>query len=152
MSGAPTWAREAGVRGGAPLGTKKSRSSGGGWGEADLVAESLELADEAAGLAVLVNVLVVEVRSEVAIAGARVGKEVPHDDEDGAGNGDERLHLSPTLDQTSVTLSQEGIGLGGGCGLWVPRTPSPQFRQQAGTRGSARQGHRFVECKRGRDW
>ena len=36
--------------------------------------------------------------------------------------------------------------------VWVPRTPSPQFRQQAGTRGSARQGHRFVECKRGRDW
>lgn len=44
----------------------------------------MELADEVAGLAVLVEMVVLEVGAEVVVAGVGVGEEVPGDDEDGS--------------------------------------------------------------------
>src|SRR6266508_648073 len=86
------WARE--VRGGAePRWGRESRGSGGG-GEGDLVAEGSELVDEVAGFAVFVDAVVVVVGAEVDEASGGVGEQVPDDDEDGAGDGDEGLLLA----------------------------------------------------------
>jgi hypothetical protein len=52
-----------------------------------LEAESLELAEVGADLAVAVAVAVVPVSAEVAEAGRGVVEEVPDDGEDGAGDG-----------------------------------------------------------------
>ena len=67
----------------------------------------------AAGLAVLVDVAGVVVAAEVVVAGAAVGEQVPDDDEDGAGDGDEGLELAAPSGQAPVALAEEGVGAGG---------------------------------------
>jgi len=42
--------------------------------------------------------VVVEVRAEVVEAGRRVGEQVPDDDQDGSGHGDQGLELSASFD------------------------------------------------------
>lgn len=103
------------MRGGTPLGTE-SRLSGGSWGERYLVAESVQLSDEVSGPAVFVDAFVVEVWAEVDETGGRVVEQVPHDDEDGAGDGDQGPLTSPPAHEPSVALAEEGVcpGRGGG--------------------------------------
>jgi hypothetical protein len=61
----------------------------GGWGDGDVTVwvEGAELVQEAAGPAVLVGFPVVPAGAEVAVAVFGVCREVPDDDEDGAGDG-----------------------------------------------------------------
>jgi hypothetical protein len=47
------------------------------------------------------------------VAGGRVGEQVPDDDQDGAGDGDEHLELAAALDDAPVAFAEEGVGLGG---------------------------------------
>jgi hypothetical protein len=61
----------------------------GGGGDGDGVAEGLELVDEAADPAAFVDAGGVVVGAEVAVAGVRVGQQMPDDHQDGAGDGDE---------------------------------------------------------------
>jgi hypothetical protein len=86
----------------------------GGLGEGDGVAEGFELADVAADFPAGVGAAGVAAGTEVVVAGGAVGKEVPDDDEDGAGDGDQGLELATAPDETPVALAQEGIGPGGG--------------------------------------
>lgn len=81
-----------------------------------LVAEHLQLVDEVASPATLVDSVGVEVGAEVVEPGGRVGQEVPHDDQDGPGHGDQGLELAAALDQAPVTIAEEGVGLGRGGG------------------------------------
>src|SRR5215467_6799232 len=81
------------------------------WLEHDLMAEyDLQLMDEVADLALVVHPGDVGVGSEIAETGSRVRKQVPHDDQDGAGHGNQCLELARALDETSVAFSREGVG------------------------------------------
>src|SRR5436309_4959629 len=60
----------------------------------------------------------VVVGAEVAVAGCGIGKEVPDDDDDRAGDGDEGFELAAAFDEAAVALAEERVGLrGGGSGL-----------------------------------
>src|SRR5215469_8143900 len=86
----------AGPRSGAP-GPKIPRPAvgSGGLGERDLVAKKhLELMDEAMDLAVVVPPGDEEVSAEIAEPRAGVREQVPDDDQDGAGDGDQCLELA----------------------------------------------------------
>src|SRR5215218_2623645 len=85
----------------------------GGRLQGDLVAERLELADEVAGLAALVDAAGVVVGAQIVEAGGGVGEQVPDDHQDGAGDGDQGLELADAPDQAAVALAEEGVGLGG---------------------------------------
>src|SRR5262249_2614144 len=62
--------------------------------EHDLMAkEHLQLMDEAADPAMVVHPADVEVGTEIAETGGRIGKQVPDDDQDGAGHGNQSLEL-----------------------------------------------------------
>ena len=93
---------------------------GCGWvrlrGEGDGVAECFELADEVAGFLVGVDAAGVVAGAEVVVAGGGVGEQVPDDDQDGAGDGDEGLELAAAVDEAPVAFAEEGVGLGGGGG------------------------------------
>src|SRR5215207_8113044 len=95
----------------------------GGRLQGDLVAERLELADEVAGLAALVDAAGVVAGAQVVEAGGGVGEQVPDDDQDGAGDGDQGLELAAALDQAPVALAEEGVGLGGRGGGLAQNTP-----------------------------
>src|SRR6266571_2959100 len=82
----------------------------GGGGEGDGVAEGLELVDEVAGSAGLVDAGGVVVGAEVVEPGGGVGEQVPDDDEDGAGDGDEGFEFAAAFDQTPVAFTEEGVG------------------------------------------
>src|SRR5215471_8159616 len=89
----------------------------GGRGEGDGVAEGFELADVAAGLAVLVDSAGVPGGAEGTEPGGAVGEQVPDDHQDRPGDGDQRLELSAAPGETAVPLAEEGAGSGGrGCG------------------------------------
>ncbi len=62
------------------------------------MSECLELTDEVAGLAVLVDVVVVEVRAEVDEACVWVGEQVQDDDEYRASDRDESLAFAAAAD------------------------------------------------------
>jgi hypothetical protein len=83
---------------------------GDGCVEGDGVAGGFELADELTGFPLSVDVVGVEVGAEVSVAGARVGEEVPDDDEDRAGDGDERFEFAAAADEAAVALAEEGVG------------------------------------------
>jgi hypothetical protein len=84
--------------------------------QGDGVAEGFELVDEVADLAVGVDVGGVEVWAQVVESGGGVGQEVPDDDEDGSGDGDEGFEFAAAFDQSSVAFPEEGVGLGGAGG------------------------------------
>ena len=54
--------------------------------------------------------------AEVAEAGGGVGEQVPDDDQDGAGDGDQGLELAAAFDEPPVAFAEEGVGAGGGGG------------------------------------
>nr|WP_260502437.1 hypothetical protein [Rhodococcus aetherivorans] len=81
-----------------------------------MVAERGELGDGVADRAFAVAPDGVVVGPEFVEAGAGVGEQVPDDDEDRAGNGDEGLELAAPLDDTPVAFAEESVGLGGGVG------------------------------------
>src|SRR6202034_1154680 len=85
-------------------------------GEGDGVAEGFELADVAAGLAVLVGAVLVPVGAEFVVAGVAVGQEVPDDDGDGAGDGDLGSGGSAAAGDAGVPLADERRGAGGAGG------------------------------------
>ena len=86
--------------------------SGGGL-EGDAVAHAPQLGDVVAGSAFGVDAAGVVVGAEVVEAGGGVGEQVPDDDEDGAGDGDERLEFAAAFDDAPVAFAEEGVGLGG---------------------------------------
>src|SRR5215218_6253867 len=93
----------------------------GGRLQGDLVAERLELADEVAGLAALVDAAGVVVGAQIVEAGGGVGEQVPDDHQDRAGDGDQRFELADAPDEAAVALAEEGVGLGGGGGSLAER-------------------------------
>jgi hypothetical protein len=58
----------------------------------------------------------VEVRAEVVEVEGWVGEQVPDDDENGPGDGDEGLEFAAAFDQASVAFAEEGVGFGGAGG------------------------------------
>jgi hypothetical protein len=74
------------------------------------VAEGVELSHEVGGASVDVELLVVEVLSEVNEAGARIGEQVPDHDKDGAGYRYEGALAASSAQEPAVALAQEGIG------------------------------------------
>ena len=76
------------------LGVGRSGRGSLRWGEGDGAAEGFELADQVAGLALSVDVMVVPVRAEVTEAGGAAGEQVEDDDQDGAGDRGEGLALA----------------------------------------------------------
>ncbi|GAB7184563.1 hypothetical protein ATKI12_6373 [Kitasatospora sp. Ki12] len=85
-------------------------------GEGDLVAELFELPDEDAGLAGGIAEAVVPLGAEVLVGGVGAVDQVPGDDEDGAGDGDQGSVVAPSFDQAAVARAEEGVGAGGGGG------------------------------------
>jgi len=51
--------------------------------------------------------------AEVVVAGGAVGEQVPDDDQDGAGDGDQGFELAAALGQAPVAFAGEGAGLAG---------------------------------------
>ena len=84
-------------------------------GEGDGEAEGFQLADVVAGLLGFVDAAGVVASTQVVVAGGGVGEQVPDDDQDGAGDGDQGLALAAAFDDAPVALAEEGVGLGG-CG------------------------------------
>ncbi|TDC66092.1 hypothetical protein E1258_03765 [Micromonospora sp. KC207] len=76
------------------------------------MAEGFELADEATGLAVLVDMGGVVVRAEVDESGCRVGQDVPDDRQDGSGDRDQGSGFAAAFDQAPVAFAEEGVGAG----------------------------------------
>ena len=83
-------------------GGEGSGGGGGRGGEGDVVAEGFELADEVAGLAGGVGPSLVVLGPEVGVAGGGVVDQVPDDDQDGAGDGDQGLEMALAFDQAPV--------------------------------------------------
>ena len=63
----------------------------------------------AAGLALGVGAGGVVIGAEFAEPGGGIGQQVPDDDQDGAGDGDQGFELADPLDQPPVPLAQEGV-------------------------------------------
>ena len=85
----------------------------GGRGQGDGEPECLQLADVVAGLAIGVGAVGIEVRAQVMEPCGGIGEQVPDDDQDGAGHGDQGFELAAAFDQAPVALAEEGVGLGG---------------------------------------
>lgn len=68
------------------------------------------------GFLVFVDAGGVVVGAEVVEAGGGVGQQVPDDDQDGTGDGDEGLEFAAAFDQPPVAFAEEGVGAGGGGG------------------------------------
>src|SRR5688572_24860345 len=81
------------------------------------MSEGLQLLYEVAGSAVGVDAAGVVVGAEVDKACRRVGEQMPDDDEDRAGDSDDRSQLASAANQAPVPLTQEGVGptCCGGC-------------------------------------
>src|SRR5438067_6153538 len=83
-----------------------------GQGQRDGEPECFELADVVACFTGVVDAVGVVVWAEFVEPGGGVVEQVPDDDEDGAGHGDERFELSSAFDDASVAFAEEGVGLG----------------------------------------
>ena len=77
------------------------------------MAEDFELVDQAADFAVGVDAAGVEVRAQVTKPGGGVGQQVPDDDQDGAGDGDQGFEFASAFDQAPVPLTEERVGFRG---------------------------------------
>src|SRR6266545_8296703 len=91
------------------------RVGSGCGGEGDGEPQGLQLPDVVAGFLGFVDAVGVVAGAQVVVAGGGVGEQVPDDDQDGAGDGDQGFELAAAFDQTPVALAEEGVGLGG-CG------------------------------------
>src|SRR5215469_6236941 len=76
----------------------------------------MQLLNEVAGASFLVDVGGVEVGAEVVVGGVGVGEQVPDDDQDGAGHGDEGFAFASAFDQAAVAFAEERVAAGGGRG------------------------------------
>src|SRR5215475_4867751 len=85
----------------------------GGVGEGDGESERFELADVVAGFLVFVGAAGVIAGAEFAEAGGAAGEQVPDDDQDGAGDGDQGFELAAAAGDPPVALAGEGAGAGG---------------------------------------
>src|SRR6266568_9495671 len=103
------------------MGCGGAGGSGGG-GEGDGEPQGFQLPDVVAGLVGFVDAVGVVAGAQVVVAGGGVGEQVPDDDQDGAGDGDQGFELAAALDQTPVALAEEGVGLGG-CGGGLAEDP-----------------------------
>src|SRR6516165_2253121 len=103
-------------RGAAANLSRRCRWLCGGGGDGYGESECLELADVAACLAVGVDGVEVAVVAEVFESCGAVGQQVPDDDEQGAGDGDQGLELAAAPGQPPVSLAGAGGGLRGGRG------------------------------------
>ncbi|WP_260859886.1 hypothetical protein [Streptomyces cupreus] len=74
------------------------------------MAEGLELADQVAGAADGIDQALVEVGTEVSVVRVWVVDQVPGDDEDRAGDGDQGLLAAAAFDDASVAGAEEGVG------------------------------------------
>lgn len=73
------------------------------------MAESLELADEVAGLAGGIEMALVPVGAEFLVAGVGVVDEVPGDDQDGTGDRHQGFGVASAFDQAPVSGAEEDI-------------------------------------------
>ena len=104
------------VWGGARLDRLGGRGGRSG-GEGDCLAcELLELADQVVFLAVPVAVGLVEVGTQIAVAGLGVGQQVPHDGQDRVANRDKGALLATAFGDAAVALAEEGVAAPGGDG------------------------------------
>jgi hypothetical protein len=76
-------------------------------GEGDAVAECFELADVVDLAPFGTDPVVEELGAKIAVAAGGVGEQVPDDDEDGAGDGDEGLELSHASGEAAVSGAEE---------------------------------------------
>ena len=79
-----------------------------GWFESDAVAER-QLGEVVAKSAVDVDAASVVIAAEIMEAQMRIGQQIPDDDQDRAGDSDERFELAPALDDAPVALSEESV-------------------------------------------
>src|SRR5690349_5673286 len=84
----------------------------GGFGDLDVEAEGLELAEVGADLAVAVGLAVVPAGAEVAEPGAGVGQQVPDDDEDGPAGRALGADAADAPGEAAEPLAEEGVGAG----------------------------------------
>ena len=104
------WGARGGWAGRSPARLVRCRWWSGGRAECDVMSEGLQLLYEVAGSAVGVDAAGVVVGAEVAEACRRVGEQVPDDDEDRAGDGDDRSQLASPANQAPIPLTQERVG------------------------------------------
>jgi hypothetical protein len=83
-------------------------------GESDCVAEGFDLADVFASFAGC-DAAGVITGSEVVEADGELFQQVPDDDQDAAGDGNQGFELAAAARDPSVLLAEEGVGAGG-CG------------------------------------
>jgi hypothetical protein len=76
----------------------------GGWLQGDLKAEDFELVDEGSDLAAGVDLGGVVVGAEIVEAGRGIGQQVPDDDHDGSGDGDQCFELAAAFDDAAVAF------------------------------------------------
>jgi hypothetical protein len=101
--------------------------------EDDLVAgEALELVDEVALVALLVDARFVEVWTEVVVAGLRVGEQVPDDGQDRVADGDDGAALAAMFDQAPIAFGEEGIGAAGSGDDLAERAAQPRVALTGG--------------------
>jgi hypothetical protein len=72
--------------------------------------------DEVSLSAVFVDAVGVEVGAEVVVARGRVCEQVPDDDEDRAGDRDERFEFASAFDEPAVAFAEERVCVRGGDG------------------------------------
>ena len=90
--------------------------------ERDSVTKGGELGDVVAQFSFGDDAAGVVVGSEVVEAGAGIGQQVPDDDQDGAGDGDQRLEFAAAFDDAAVAFAEEGVVLAAAAAA-SPRTP-----------------------------
>ena len=78
-----------------------------------MAGEALELVDEVALVALVVDARFVEVGPEVVVAGLGVGEQVPDDGQDRVADGDDGAALAAMFDQAPIAFGEEGIGTAG---------------------------------------
>src|ERR1700733_604753 len=90
-----------------------SRSLSGGWDKGDSEPRASQVPDVAAGLPGCVGAVGVVAGAEIAEARGPAGEQVPEDDQDGAGDGDERSQIAAAAGDPPVALAEESVGAGG---------------------------------------
>ena len=98
----------------------------GGGGEGDGEPEGFELADVVTGFAAGIGAAGVVAGAEVVVAGGGVGEQVPDDDQDGAGDGDQGAELAAAAGDAPVQDGLRGEGLL--CGRSFSAQPSSEPR------------------------
>src|SRR5215472_9237297 len=91
--------------------------------EGDGESERFQLADVVACLLGFVGAAGVVAGAEFAEADDAAGQQVPDDDQDGPGDGDQGLELAAAADDPPVAFAEEGVGAGGAGGGLAEQAP-----------------------------